>query len=116
MVVEAQETTTIKAFQEWGFTVVPVPFRNFLPFGERRGNSLFSYTLVSKLFAVVVATLLVKVEHFLLFSCVCFVQVVHSIVQLVTSEEKENFNRTSRVSVNSVCSVTECSADVSEMQ
>ena len=33
MVVEAHETTTIKAFQDWGFKVVPVPFRNFLPFG-----------------------------------------------------------------------------------
>jgi hypothetical protein len=34
VVVEAHETTTIKAFQEWGFKVVPVPFRNFLPFGK----------------------------------------------------------------------------------
>jgi len=33
VVVEAHETTTIKAFQDWGFKVVSVPFRNFLPFG-----------------------------------------------------------------------------------
>lgn len=33
MVVEAHEETTIKAFKEWGFTPIPVPFRNFLPFG-----------------------------------------------------------------------------------
>lgn len=31
--VEAHETDTIKAFEEWGFTTVKVPFRNFLPFG-----------------------------------------------------------------------------------
>jgi glycine amidinotransferase len=33
VVVEAHETETIKAFQSWGFKTVPVPFRNFLPFG-----------------------------------------------------------------------------------
>lgn len=33
VVVEAHETETIKAFQEWGFKTVEVPFRNFLPFG-----------------------------------------------------------------------------------
>jgi glycine amidinotransferase len=33
VVVEAHETNTIKAFKEWGFTPIPVPFRNFLPFG-----------------------------------------------------------------------------------
>ena len=31
--VEASETTTIKKFEEWGFKVVKVPFRHFLPFG-----------------------------------------------------------------------------------
>ncbi len=34
VVVEAHETDTIKAFKEWGFTPIPVKFRNFLPFGE----------------------------------------------------------------------------------
>lgn len=33
VVVEAHETETIKAFEEWGFKPVLVPFRNFLPFG-----------------------------------------------------------------------------------
>lgn len=31
--VEAHEETTIKAFKDWGFTPVLVPFRHFLPFG-----------------------------------------------------------------------------------
>ncbi len=34
VVVEAHETDTIKAFQEWGFKTVPVPFRSFMPFGK----------------------------------------------------------------------------------
>jgi glycine amidinotransferase len=33
VVVEAHETDTIKAFKEWGFETVLVPFQNFLPFG-----------------------------------------------------------------------------------
>jgi glycine amidinotransferase len=33
VIVEAHEETTIKAFKEWGFTPIPVPFRNFIPFG-----------------------------------------------------------------------------------
>jgi glycine amidinotransferase len=33
VVVEAHETDTIKAFKDWGFKPIPVPFRNFLPFG-----------------------------------------------------------------------------------
>ncbi len=33
VVVEAHETETIKAFKEWGFKPIPVPFRNFMPFG-----------------------------------------------------------------------------------
>lgn len=33
VVVEAHEEKTIKAFKEWGFTPIPVPFRHFLPFG-----------------------------------------------------------------------------------
>lgn len=33
VVVEANETDTIKAFQSWGFKTIPVQFRNFLPFG-----------------------------------------------------------------------------------
>jgi len=33
VVVEAHETDTIKAFHDWGFTTIPVPFRHFLPFG-----------------------------------------------------------------------------------
>jgi len=33
VVVEAHETNTIKKFEDWGFKVVKVPFRNFLPFG-----------------------------------------------------------------------------------
>ena len=31
--VEASETSTIKKFEDWGFTTVKVPFRHFLPFG-----------------------------------------------------------------------------------
>ena len=33
MVCEAHEEPTIKSFEKWGFDVVKVPFRNFLPFG-----------------------------------------------------------------------------------
>jgi glycine amidinotransferase len=33
VVVEASEETTIKAFKDWGFKPVKVPFRHFLPFG-----------------------------------------------------------------------------------
>jgi len=34
VVVEAHETDTIKAFEDWGFSTVKVPFRNFMPFGK----------------------------------------------------------------------------------
>ena len=33
VVCEAHEEPTIKSFENWGFDVVKVPFRNFLPFG-----------------------------------------------------------------------------------
>eukprot|EP00755_Sulcionema_specki_P017688 Sspe_Gene.64995::Locus_38497_Transcript_1_2_Confidence_0.750_Length_2090::g.64995::m.64995/K00613/GATM; glycine amidinotransferase len=33
VICEAHEKETIKSFKEWGFTPIPVPFRNFLPFG-----------------------------------------------------------------------------------
>ncbi|CAM9883841.1 unnamed protein product, partial [Discosporangium mesarthrocarpum] len=33
VVVEASEEPTIRAFKEWGFTTIEVPFRHFLPFG-----------------------------------------------------------------------------------
>lgn len=52
VLVEAQETDTIKAFESWGFKPIPIPFRNFLPLGGsfhcatcdvRRSGSLKSY-------------------------------------------------------------------------
>lgn len=52
VVVEANEPDTIAAFKSWGFEVVPVPFRHFLPFGGsfhcatcdiRRAGTLQSY-------------------------------------------------------------------------
>ena len=33
VIVEASEETTIKAFEDWGFKPIKVPFRHFLPFG-----------------------------------------------------------------------------------
>jgi len=33
VIVEAHEETTFKAFKEWGFHPIKVPFRHFLPFG-----------------------------------------------------------------------------------
>jgi len=33
VVCEAHETNAIQRFKEWGFEPVPVPFRNFIPFG-----------------------------------------------------------------------------------
>ena len=52
VVVEAHEEGVIKAFKDWGFKPIPVPFRNFLPFGGsfhcatcdvRRSGTLQSY-------------------------------------------------------------------------
>lgn len=52
VLVEAQETETMKAFESWGFKPIPIPFRNFLPLGGsfhcatcdvRRAGSLKSY-------------------------------------------------------------------------
>ncbi len=52
VVCEASEEPTIKAFENWGFKVIKVPFRNFLPFGGsfhcatcdiRRTGTLQSY-------------------------------------------------------------------------
>ena len=52
VVCEAHEEPTIKSFKKWGFDVVKVPFRNFLPFGGsfhcatcdiRRDSKLESY-------------------------------------------------------------------------
>ena len=52
VVIEEQEAPLIDALKEWGFDVVPVPFRNFYPFGGsihcatadiRRSGSLKSY-------------------------------------------------------------------------
>ena len=52
VVCEAHEEPTIKAFEDWGFDVVKVPFRHFLPFGGsfhcatcdiRRASKLESY-------------------------------------------------------------------------
>lgn len=33
VIVEAHEHDCIQAFKDWGFEVIPVPFRNFMPFG-----------------------------------------------------------------------------------
>jgi glycine amidinotransferase len=52
VVCEASEAPTIKSFEDWGFEVVKVPFRHFLPFGGsfhcatvdiRRNSVLESY-------------------------------------------------------------------------
>ncbi len=52
LIVEEQETPMIEALTGWGFDVIPVPFRNFYPFGGsihcattdvRRSGSLKSY-------------------------------------------------------------------------
>ena len=52
VVCEAHEEPTIKSFEDWGFEVVKVPFRNFLAFGGsfhcatcdiRRDSKLESY-------------------------------------------------------------------------
>jgi hypothetical protein len=32
VIVEAHEKKAQQAFKEWGFEVIPVPFRNFMPF------------------------------------------------------------------------------------
>ena len=33
LIVEAHEKRAQQAFKSWGFEVIPVPFRNFMPFG-----------------------------------------------------------------------------------
>ena len=52
VIVEAHEKRAQQAFKDWGFEVIPVPFRNFMPFGGsfhcatcdvRRKGSLQSY-------------------------------------------------------------------------
>ncbi|ETW09414.1 hypothetical protein H310_00023 [Aphanomyces invadans] len=52
VIVEAHEKPAQKLFKEWGFNVIPVPFRNFMPFGGsfhcatcdvRRTGTLQSY-------------------------------------------------------------------------
>ena len=52
VIVEAHEKEAQQAFREWGFEVIPVPFRNFIPFGGsfhcatcdiRRTGTLESY-------------------------------------------------------------------------
>ncbi|CAM9830191.1 unnamed protein product, partial [Ectocarpus sp. 4 AP-2014] len=52
VVCEASEEPTIRKFKEWGFDVIKVPFRHFLPFGGsfhcatcdvRRTGTLQSY-------------------------------------------------------------------------
>lgn len=52
VIVEAHETVAQQAFKDWGFEVIPVPFRNFIPFGGsfhcatcdvRRTGTLQSY-------------------------------------------------------------------------
>jgi len=52
VIVEAQETPLIEALKQWGFEPIPIPFRNFYPFGGsvhcatldvRRRGSLETY-------------------------------------------------------------------------
>lgn len=52
VIVEAHEKAAQQAFKDWGFEVIPVPFRNFMPFGGsfhcatcdiRRTGTLQSY-------------------------------------------------------------------------
>jgi hypothetical protein len=44
--VEAHETDTIAAFKEWGFKTIPVPFRNFMPFGKDDMDCLYVFFIL----------------------------------------------------------------------